>query len=146
MTRKQLEQAIRLISMYDGSGVDIATINETFGVELTESSTREEALTAYLEAKGIELEGSAEGTLNLQLRGKLVMTLGSKKQWIDEIPNRLPAKTRIGEQFLFVDANGSKFESGADFEAAEKIGSYPCRIYKLMSVAEFEEGGLNNGN
>ncbi|TDS14758.1 hypothetical protein [Sphingobacterium paludis] len=56
MNRKQLEQAIRLISMYDASSVDIGTINETFGLALTESSTREEALTAFIEAKGIELE------------------------------------------------------------------------------------------
>ncbi len=57
MTRKQLEQAIRLISMYDDKRVDIAKVNETFGVKLTDSTTREEALTTFIEAKGIRLEG-----------------------------------------------------------------------------------------
>lgn len=124
--------------MFTDERNDIAQVNEKFGLELTDKFGNEQALTAYLYAKGIRLEGEAEGTLNLQLRGKLVMTLGSKKQWIDQIPIRLPEKTRTGEQFLFIDGNGCKFESGADFEAAENINSYPCRVYKLMSVAEYE--------
>lgn len=138
MTRKQLEQAIRLIAMFDDSRGDIATINETFGVKLTDSTTREEALTAFIEAKRIKLEGDNDDRLNLQIRGMLVMTLNSKQDWINKIPKRLPNTTRSGEDFLWIDANGCKFEVGYDFDAAEKIGSYPCKIYKLMSVAEYE--------
>ena len=51
----------------------------------------------------------------------------------------MPEKTRGGETWLWVDANGYVFEDGADFEVAEKINSYPCKVYRLCCVKLFEK-------
>lgn len=56
MTRKQLEQAICLISMFDNFDIPIETINYLYRLELTEETTREQVLTAYLIANNIQLE------------------------------------------------------------------------------------------
>lgn len=73
----------------------------------------------------------------LTIKATPILTLNSKQDWINKVPNRLPVKTRAGEIFLFVDKLGNVFETGWDFQVSEKINSYPCTVYKLMSVSEF---------
>lgn len=39
-----------------------------------------------------------------------------------------------------MDKNGNVFELGRDFSAAEQHATYPCRVYRLVSVAEWATG------
>lgn len=55
MTRKQLEQCISFMSAYSAD-VSAAEIKERFGVQVSDSTTAEQALSAFIEAKGIKLE------------------------------------------------------------------------------------------
>ncbi len=76
---------------------------------------------------------------NITVKGELLFELESKQQWVNRVPNILPDKTRAGEQWIWVDSNGNVFECGADFSAAEKAATYPCKVYKLQSVAVANE-------
>ena len=51
------------------------------------------------------------------------------------MPEILPEKIRGGETWIWVDKNGNVFECGADFIAAEKEETYPCKVYRLQNVA-----------
>lgn len=81
---------------------------------------------------------------NISIKAKLILVLESKQDWVNKIPRKLPNKTRGSEKFLWIDKNGCVFETGADFASAERIESYPCNIYKLMSVSEFEDTEVPN--
>lgn len=70
----------------------------------------------------------------IKVKGELLFELASKQQWVNRVPHIMPEKTRGGEQWLWVDKNGNVFESGADFEMAEKINTYPCKVYRLCAV------------
>lgn len=72
------------------------------------------------------------------VNGELILELKSKQDWINKVPNQLPKKSRGAEQYLWVDKNGNVFECGADFSAAEKQSSYPCKVYKLQSVSSLK--------
>lgn len=71
---------------------------------------------------------------NITVKGELLFVLESKQDWVNKVPRILPAKTRAGEQMLWVDKNGNNFELGIDFMAAEKHATYPCKVYRLQSV------------
>ena len=71
----------------------------------------------------------------ITVNGELLFILFSKQDWINRVPRILPAKIRGGEQWLWVDKNGNVFECGADFEAAKKAETYPCKVYRLQNVA-----------
>lgn len=72
---------------------------------------------------------------NITLKAELLFELESKQEWINRVPRILPEKIRGGEQWVWVDVNGNVFECGADFTAAEKASTYPCKVYRLQSVA-----------
>ncbi|WP_343322301.1 hypothetical protein [Sphingobacterium multivorum] len=55
MTRKELESACRFMMAFE-SDLSIEDINRTFGVQLEESSSHEQALSAYLENASIKLD------------------------------------------------------------------------------------------
>lgn len=55
MTRKQLEQAISFMAAYR-STMPEEEIKERFGVDVTDDTTAEQALSAFVQAKGIKLE------------------------------------------------------------------------------------------
>ena len=76
---------------------------------------------------------------NITVKGELLFELASKQQWIKRVPQILPDKTRAGEQWVWVDSNGNVFESGADFMAAEKSATYPCKVYRLQNVSGANE-------
>lgn len=58
MTRKQLEHAIAFMAAYH-SEITISEIKERFGVQVTDSTTAEQALSAFVLAKGIKLEAES---------------------------------------------------------------------------------------
>lgn len=71
----------------------------------------------------------------IMINAEFLFELKSKDQWIQRVPGILPEKTRSGEKLIWVDAVGNVFESGRDFEAAEKLATYPCKVYRPCNVA-----------
>jgi len=72
---------------------------------------------------------------NITVKGELLFELASKQQWINRVPQILQNIGYNNEQLLWVDKNGNIFECGADFYAAETAATYPCKVYRLQSVA-----------
>jgi len=72
---------------------------------------------------------------NIICKGELILTLTSKQDWVDRIPDELPEK-RFAETRLFLDKNGNVLVRGKDFEIAEIEGTYPVNVYSLQSVSE----------
>ena len=75
----------------------------------------------------------------IQVKGELLFELENKQQWVNRVPEILPKKTRGGESWIWVDKNGNVFECGADFSAAERLNTYPCKVYRLSNVAGIEK-------
>ncbi len=73
---------------------------------------------------------------NITVKGEFIYEIQSKQDWINKCPERLPQKQRSYEQWAWVDKNGNVFLIGEDFSAAEKAATYPCKIYRLQSVAD----------
>jgi hypothetical protein len=71
----------------------------------------------------------------ITVNAEFLFELQSKQQWVSRVPRCLPEKTRGAEQWIWVDKNGNTFEIGADFYTAEKMDSYPCKVYRLCSVS-----------
>jgi len=76
--------------------------------------------------------------LKITVNGELLFELESQQAWINRVPRILPPK-RPGEQWIWVDKRGNIFECGADFMAAEKDETYPCKVYRLQTVAGFSK-------
>ena len=62
---------------------------------------------------------------NITVKGELLFQLESKQQWI------------------WVDKNGNVFECGLDFKIADEEATYPCKVYRLESVAVANERGTS---
>lgn len=75
------------------------------------------------------------------IKGELLFTLNSKQDWINRVPRSLPPKERANEEFIWVDSNGCLLEMGQDFSAAERQGSFPVRVYRTITVSQYEKGG-----
>lgn len=69
------------------------------------------------------------------LNAEFLFELANKQQWVNRVPQILPEKIRGGETWVWVDVNGNSFECGADFGAAEKQDTYPCKVYRLQNVS-----------
>ena len=63
----------------------------------------------------------------LTIEGELLLTLHSKRDWINKIPRWLPEKKSRAEQRIWLDKNGNALTIGEDFSAAEDKGSYPVK-------------------
>jgi len=72
--------------------------------------------------------------VTISVKGEFLFELESKHEWVNKVPEILPEKTRAGETWIWVDVNGCVFEKGGDFMAAEKRGTYPCKVYRLINV------------
>ena len=70
----------------------------------------------------------------ITVNAEFLFELSSKQDWVNRVPRILPKKTRGAEQWIWIDINGNVFECGADFSAAEKQETYPCKVYRLASV------------
>lgn len=73
------------------------------------------------------------------VNAELILILDSKEDWINNVPRLLPPKNRHKENFLWTDRNGNVFELGEDFAAAERLNSYPCKVYRTKTVSQFEK-------
>lgn len=70
----------------------------------------------------------------ITINAEFLFELKSKQEWVNRVPRILPGKTRSGEQLIWIDAVGNVFECGRDFEAAERLSTYPCRVYRPYHV------------
>lgn len=75
MTRKELESACRFMMAFE-SDLSIEEINTTFGVKLEESSSHEQALSAYIESASIKLDEYPNNKLKIAKE-----TITSMKQY-----------------------------------------------------------------
>lgn len=73
--------------------------------------------------------------MKVEVQCEFLFELKSKQEWANKVPGILPAKTRHGEIWLWVDKDGYVFECGRDFMAAEEKNSYPCKVYRAIPVA-----------
>lgn len=72
-------------------------------------------------------------------KGELVLTLESKNEWVRKVPRHLPEKNYYNEQFIWIDANGNTLVMGEDFAAAERMESYPVKVYRHIRVTDAEK-------
>lgn len=70
---------------------------------------------------------------------ELILTLESKNEWVRKVPRHLPEKNYYNEQFIWIDANGNTLVMGEDFAAAERMDSYPVRVYRHIRVSDAEK-------
>jgi len=73
--------------------------------------------------------------MRIELEAEFLFELASKQDWVNNVPQILPKKIRPAESWVWLDVNGHVFEIGVDFEAAEKQATYPCKVYRLISVS-----------
>jgi len=64
MTRKELESACRFMMAFE-SDLSIEEINKTFSVQLEESSSHEQALSAYIESASLQLDTYPSNKYNI---------------------------------------------------------------------------------
>lgn len=76
---------------------------------------------------------------SIVLNAELLFELKSKQDWINRVPKILPNKIRGNEVWVWADKNGNVFECGLDFSEAEKHDTYPCKVFRLCSVAEWSK-------
>jgi hypothetical protein len=72
----------------------------------------------------------------ITINAELLLILDSKQEWINKIPRHLPKKTTYAEQWIWIDSQGNLMAIGEDFSAAEKLESYPVKVYRLIRCAE----------
>lgn len=76
----------------------------------------------------------------IEVKAELLFELKSKQDWVNRVPSILPSKTRgKGEVWVWIDKNGHVFECGADFAAAERLDTYPCKVYRAIPVSATEK-------
>lgn len=71
----------------------------------------------------------------IQVKAEFLCELKDKDDWVRRVPRILPSRTRAGETLIWIDKNGSVFETGEDFEAAEQKQTYPCRTVNVANDA-----------
>lgn len=74
--------------------------------------------------------------------GELILELTSRQDWFNRIPRALPEK-RADEQWIWVDRYGNVLTVGKDFVAAEKMKSYPVKIFRLQRSSEDSRASEN---
>ena len=75
--------------------------------------------------------------IQIEINAELILTLESLNDWVRKCPDYLPQKRYYKEDFLFIDSLGNKMVMGADFKAAQKLNSYPVKVYRFTTADEF---------
>ena len=70
----------------------------------------------------------------IKIKVRHIVTLGSKSEWIEQIPKLLPKKN-VGDEFIFIDPHGHTLTCGADFSAAEKLNYFPVKVYWVIRTS-----------
>lgn len=63
-----------------------------------------------------------------------VLELRSKQHWVNSFPGALP-KLPPPEKLIWIDSNGNSCGCGEDFMEAEKLMTYPVKIFLLQRIA-----------
>lgn len=74
----------------------------------------------------------------ITMKGKLVMVINSKTDWQEKFNGKAPER-RNNETWVWLDKNGNSFELGRDFTVAQQRMTFPCKVYRLVSVSEAAE-------
>jgi hypothetical protein len=73
------------------------------------------------------------------VNAEFLFELRDKNHWVWSVPDILPEQTRVGERLIWLDKEGNVFERGIDFAAAEETITYPCRVYRPVSVEVYRK-------
>jgi len=124
-----------LQQMFGGFGPDIRK-------ELEERSLNGEKLIGSQGCEGFDPVSGCPGH-NVEVKiekvvvnAELILTLDSKQDWVNKVPNRLPEKRYHKEDFLWLDQNNNQLVIGEDFMAAETMDSYPVKVYRMKRVID----------
>lgn len=78
----------------------------------------------------------------ITVNAELVLTLNSKREWINALPGAL---RRLPEwetnRLIWIDRNGNQASMGEDFSAAEDQGTYPIKVYRPLRIAHAIKNG-----
>lgn len=67
----------------------------------------------------------------IQIQAEFLFQLESRHEWICKAPFNLDSN----EKYVWIDKNGNSFNFGIDFRIAEEIKSFPCKVYRLISIS-----------
>lgn len=136
----------KLMSFYDGTPDMVRTITPGFR-EFWESvwPVFVERLKEEIEEEKKDIKEVNDIMEQVSFQGELIISLESKNEWVRKIPGYLPPIKHFGESFLFIDKNGNTLAMGEDFSAAERMESYPVKVYRKIRVIDAErlKGGKN---
>ena len=74
----------------------------------------------------------------IKINGTLVFEIRSKNHWINSFPGALP-KLPMSEKIIWVDNQGNVATCGEDFMDAEKLETYPIKIYWLSRTSHINK-------
>lgn len=74
----------------------------------------------------------------ITLKAEFIFEFDNKQHWINKGQSRLSGFAP-GEKIICIDATCRALTCGADFKAAEEIGSYPVKAYRLVRVIENQQ-------
>jgi len=66
-----------------------------------------------------------------------LLTLNSKKDWINKCPRLLPDKITEKDEFIFIDKFGRFLTKGIDFMVAEQQNCFPVKVYRKRYTRHF---------
>ncbi len=73
-------------------------------------------------------------TEKIEINATLVFEIRNKNHWVNSFPGALP-KLPMSEKFIWVDRQGNTATCGEDFIDAEKLETYPIKIYWLSRTS-----------
>ncbi|GHE35063.1 hypothetical protein [Sphingobacterium griseoflavum] len=137
MTRKQLESIIRFSAVFNDPANDISVVNEQYGLSLTEATSPSQAVTAYLEAKRIRLEGKRKATEFKGTKGRWRMSISDDGDLVSDVKNLEPSK-------LVCQVNKHKSDEGK--ANAQLISKAPEMLDMLQSVVDLQKENYGDGS
>lgn len=74
----------------------------------------------------------------IKINGTLVFEIQSKNHWVNAFPGAIPEIPQR-ESYLWVDAQGNIATCGGDFMHADKIDTYPIKVYWLQRIEHLKQ-------
>lgn len=91
---------------------------------------------AHIHLNHIQMKSLPSEIETINIKAVHLLTIRSKQEWVNKIPRHLPVKESMAEQRIFIDCQGNVLAIGEDFAAAETLGTYPVKVYKLVRVSD----------
>lgn len=139
MTEKQLEGIVKFMLMFENTDIPIKAINNAYGLNLSETTSREEALKKYLEASNIvmddqdapEVETENKITLEITAKGwtKTALVDGETKIVVWEL-------TPLGARSVTCDLEEDETVSDELYHALDSLDGYTAARYlEILEVS-----------